>query len=522
MELKKECIQVMRTKSRATAQVTFDSDYNVPDAKADIGRMIQNKGNVTVDEVRLSEGHAFLRGNLSVDLLYVGEGEGNVYSLGAKLPFEETLNLEGIASGDKMCLQWEIEDISIHIIHSRKMNIKAIVSFMASVDQDYGIHLPVAVEEDDVSVKKKHLRLMTLQVHKKDTMRIREEITLASNKPNIAELLWYTAQVRGLDMRPEENIIRARGELFVFVLYLGDDEGSPLQWSEYSLPFNGQVECSGSGENLIPNISSSVMFRNLEVKPDSDGEQRILMADVVLELDMKLYREEEFDLVQDVYTPSRECVSVGNKEQLDSLLIRNFSKCRVADRVAVKETQGKILQICHSDGKVKIDKTRVVENGIYTEGIISLKVLYIVGNDEIPFYSMEAMLPFTHVVEAQGITGDSIYYLRAAMDQLSTTMVDSNEIEIKATIGLNALVLGRQEELIIDHVEERPLDKKLLRSLPGITVYMVKPGDTLWDIAKRCYTTMEEIRTVNNLTEREPQPGQPLLIVKKVVEWDKK
>ena len=154
MELKKECIQVMRTKSRATAQVTFDSDYNVPDAKADIGRMIQNKGNVTVDEVRLSEGHAFLRGNLNVDLLYVGEGEGNVYSLGAKLPFEETLNLEGIASGDKMCLQWEIEDISIHIIHSRKMNIKGIVSFRASVDQDYGIRLPVAVEEDGVSVKK--------------------------------------------------------------------------------------------------------------------------------------------------------------------------------------------------------------------------------------------------------------------------------------------------------------------------------------------------------------------------------
>ena len=61
MELKKECIQVMRTKSRATAQVTFDSDFNVPDVKADIGRVIQNKGNVTVDEVRLTEGHAWRR-----------------------------------------------------------------------------------------------------------------------------------------------------------------------------------------------------------------------------------------------------------------------------------------------------------------------------------------------------------------------------------------------------------------------------------------------------------------------------
>ena len=76
MELRKEDIQVLRTKSRATSQVTFDVDYNVPDVKPDIGRMVQNKGDVSVEEVRLSDGHAFLKGSLQVDLLYVGEEEG--------------------------------------------------------------------------------------------------------------------------------------------------------------------------------------------------------------------------------------------------------------------------------------------------------------------------------------------------------------------------------------------------------------------------------------------------------------
>ena len=73
MELRKEDIQVLRTKSRATSQVTFDVDYNVPDVKPDIGRMVQNKGDVSVEEVRLSDGHAFLKVSLQVDLLYVGE-----------------------------------------------------------------------------------------------------------------------------------------------------------------------------------------------------------------------------------------------------------------------------------------------------------------------------------------------------------------------------------------------------------------------------------------------------------------
>ena len=516
MELRKESVQMLHVKSRATSQVTFDTDYNVPDAKPDIGRMIQNKGDISLDEVRLSDGRAFIKGNLNADLLYVGEQEGKVYSLSAKLPFNETLNLEGIVSGDKMCLKWEIEDLSIHIIHSRKLSIKAIVTFYAVVDEMAGIQLPVAISEENISVKKKRVRLMSLMVHKKDTLRVKDEITLASNKPNISELLWHTIEVRGLDLRPEENMIKARGELFVFVLYVGDDEGNPLQWLEYSLPFNGEVECTGCTEEMIPNIEVSIMHQGIEVKPDSDGEERTLVADVVLELDMKLYREEEHDLILDVYTPLKECIPQGQPEMLESLLVRNFSKCRVTDRVEVKETQGKILQICHSQGRVKVDRTQIVENGIQVDGIVHMKVLYIIGNDDMPFYSMEAMVPFTHVVEARGITPDSTFFLQTDLEQLSTTMADSDELEVKATVSVNALVLKCETEKIISKVDEMPLDLKKIQAMPGITVYMVKPKDTMWDIAKRFYTTVEEVCALNDLTDEKIEPGQPLLLVKKV------
>ena len=73
MELKKESIQMLRIKNKATSQVTFDEDYNVPDVKPDIGRMVQSKAEVSMDEVRLSEGRALLKGTLNVDLLYVGK-----------------------------------------------------------------------------------------------------------------------------------------------------------------------------------------------------------------------------------------------------------------------------------------------------------------------------------------------------------------------------------------------------------------------------------------------------------------
>ena len=177
VEFRKEDIQVLRTKSRATSQVTLDMDYNVPDVKPDIGRMIQNKGDVTVEEVRLNDGHAFVKGKLQADVLYVGEEDGRVYSLSACLPVEETLNLDGIANGDKLCLKWEIEDLSIHIIHSRKLNIRAVITLYASVDELTGIRLPVVADDENISVKKKQMRLLSLAVHKKDTLRLKKKLS---------------------------------------------------------------------------------------------------------------------------------------------------------------------------------------------------------------------------------------------------------------------------------------------------------------------------------------------------------
>ena len=51
MELRKKELHMLRKKSEAQNQITFDEDFNVPDHKADIGQMIQKKGEVEIDQV---------------------------------------------------------------------------------------------------------------------------------------------------------------------------------------------------------------------------------------------------------------------------------------------------------------------------------------------------------------------------------------------------------------------------------------------------------------------------------------
>lgn len=97
-------------------------------------------------------------------------------------------------------------------------------------------------------------------------------------------------------------------------------------------------------------------------------------------------------------------------------------------------------------------------------------------------------------------------------------MLDSNEIEIKAMIGLNALVLRQWREQIITSIQERELDWEKIEQMPGIVCYIVQPQDSLWDIAKKFYTTVESIKEMNDLDDDEINPKQSLLLVKKADE----
>ncbi len=516
MKVNEKFVQVPRVRSEAMTQITLDEDYNVPDYRPDIGHMIQKTGDIRMNEVQVKEGRAEINGILQFRLLYVADTPGReVCSLEGKVPVAETLHLDGLESGDKVCLKWEIEDLSLYLINSRKLNVKAVIGFRAYVDDVAKVALPVGVEmQPELSEKKREMSLLTLAVHKKDTLREKMELSLPSNKPNIREILWNDIKVRGLELRANEGKVAVKGEICVFVLYEGDDEGNPLQWMEKALPFAGEVSCEDCTFDRIPSIQTSLLQANLEIKPDADGEERILLADVVLELDIRLYREDTVSVLLDVYTPKKECLIQRKKEILQQLLVKNDSKCQVSDRITLQEAQGKILQICHSDGTVQVDEIQIVENGIQVKGILQVRILYSISDDEMPFYSMETALPFTHKIEAPGIDAHCMHNLQANLELLTTSMLDGSDIEVKAVLSLGVLVLRQWEEELISGIQEEDPDPEKLEQMPGIVCYLVQPQDTLWDIAKRFYTTVDMIRELNGLGDEDVKPQQSLMIVK--------
>ena len=64
MEYEKQAFQMYRQGKTVLDQFYMDEDYNVPDAKSDVKRVILSEGSVRVEELKLAESYVQVRGNL--------------------------------------------------------------------------------------------------------------------------------------------------------------------------------------------------------------------------------------------------------------------------------------------------------------------------------------------------------------------------------------------------------------------------------------------------------------------------
>lgn len=227
------------------------------------------------------------------------------------------------------------------------------------------------------------------------------------------------------------------------------------------------------------------------------------------------YEEQELKVLSDLYATNRELTVETGEACFDTILTRNTGKCKLAEKISMSKDQ-RILQICHSTGSVKLDEVEAKEDVLAMDGVLEVKILFLTDDDSRPVQSSTEMIPFHYEAEVPGIRGDSVWYLENGVEQLTAVMLGSDTVEVKAVILLDMLVLQPICQPVILRADTAPLDTKKLQQMPGIVGYIVQEGDSLWDIAKRFHTTVDNIMATNGLTSDVIHPGDSLILVKEI------
>jgi hypothetical protein len=252
------------------------------------------------------------------------------------------------------------------------------------------------------------------------------------------------------------EVFRETGEILAAVLYSEEEESERLQWYETTVPLECAADCDAAGENCIFKISAVPLSAELEIKPDYDGEERILVLELSVSVDVRVWREEEMELLTDLYSLREKAVPVVRERIGERLLVKNAAKCRVTEQLEIPESQEKILQICACEGTVRLEKYEPVENGIRAEGTITAELLYITTDDNMPIQSAREIYPFSQILEIPDMQPDVEAEMDCGLEQLSAVMMDQEHIEIKAVIQLNLMAFLPQK---IQNISVRPVNQ---------------------------------------------------------------
>lgn len=513
MECMTERIQTYQTGKTITDQFYIDDDYNVPDAKEDIRQLIMSAGSLVTEDVRIVENYIKIIGRLNFKILYVADGaEPKVDSLEGRITFEEMIYAEKEPEGS-LVVQPMTTELTVNLIHSRKLNIKTLAELSVWTQGVRESDITIGTENaDGLFEKHTEKELLSVYAAKKDVCRIKEEINLGGTKDNIGNIIWSEIVQRKLDTRLEADNLLLQGELQVFCFYESAD--GKIEWVEQTVPYEGRISCEGAQDYMYHQIWPELTDVNLEPRMDEDGEMRLLGIEAALEVRFVVYREVKLNLLEDIYSLRQKCVTVFREEELESLLMQNHSKCKVTEQLSLPEIKDHILQICHSSAKIQVESTEVVKEGLQVEGVLHICFLYVKSDDSVPYDTWQGMIPFSCILDSTRISEDMNYSLTQAVEQLSVSLLGSDEIEVRAVLGFRSFLKQPVRIRNMESVELEPADPEEAAARPGIIGYLVQPGDQLWDLAKRYSTTVEGIREVNGLQEDEVRPGEKLLIFK--------
>ncbi len=516
MELLKKNIHMDRIRTEAVSQITLEDDMNIPESKPDVSNINLEKGELVVEEVKPGTDVVNVRGKLMFCVLYHTMEEGSrLVALEGQIPFDEKVNLRGVTPMDTVSIEGVVEDLSISIINSRKLSVQSVITINAWVEELYDEEAPIGIHgEEKVEYRKVPVQLAQIAISKNDIFRIKDEVTLPLGYPNIFQILWNTISLGDVEFKVMEEKLTIQGDVHFFVLYEGEGEDRPLRSFETTIPFSGVLECHGCRDGMLPDIRYVLSQQELAVRPDLDGEERNIGMELVLDIMIRIYEEEQVELLTDIYGVTNEVSAVTHKAALRRLLSKVTGKTKVTDHIRVEGGSAPILQLLHSEGKIMQEQQMVTENGIQLTGSLLVKVMYITGDDQTPYAGIQAQIPYQYTLEVPEISPEDLSKVHAQVEQLQVTMLDGEEMDVKAVLAFATTVFQNLPIEIIGSVQVSEIDSAKLGALPGMVIYMVKEGDNLWNIGKQYYVPVDSLRELNGLENDTLQPGQKLLVVK--------
>lgn len=498
IETSKENLKINKLIAEKKEIISVDGDMIVPDSKPDILNTICTSGVVCLYKTELQDEKLRIDGNINTYIMYLADNsEDKVRGINTSLDFSEGIEIPNAREGMDYKVDVKIKSIEARVINGRKIGIKATLEVTVQVYSNEEITIVNEINDDDnIQILKEDLKVNSL-VGAGETKIYAKETIPVQDVDNIAEILKVGLAVTDRDIKISYNKVLSKAEAQIKIMYLTED--NRICTVTGKVPLVGFIDIPNVAEGNICNTNYEL--KNIIIFPNP-AEEHSINIEVETIVKCMVYEEKQINLIQDMYSPC--CELNFSKKQVNTMIntrqVADIKKIR--EKVNFEDVGTKSLIDVDVIPNLTMDRANT---GSF-DGELECNFTFLDGNMNVE--QKRAKIPFDYL--AQNIGEDTNSNLEMFVTNQDFIVQDGGEINCNIDMEILGNVSENRSINLIDEVEQEESNNTQDYS---VVVYIVKPGDTLWNIAKRFRTTIDFIVRTNGIENPDKiDVGQKLYI----------
>ena len=520
VELIKKPITLDEMTKKESVQVIKERDLIVPDGKPDLQTVMQLDGEVCIDQIDVTQDRIMYRGRINVCILYRTMGNSKcVYTMKSAIPVEDFVIVDGINKDQRVDFDCKIEHMAYNILNERKVNVKAImcINVVATSCKDTTIITEIQAE-GPIETKEEEIEIVSLCNEKEDKNIVKQELTVPSTKPCIDEIIKTAATIQDEQVKRTDSEVKYSGMIEVVTMYKVAGDSDDIEIVTHRVPFEGSIESPQEDDEMYWDCELSVEPSFMQVSPDYDGEDRIIECELSVTAKYCNYNKTTYDTISDVYCPGKK---INTKEKvLDYMNLANKAHKAIPKKesIALEDDFGENAEIFSVSIKPTVEEKEYANDTLTLSGMLEIKILMLCKGEEMcEVQNVINVVPFSQEMEI-GKISDKMY-IDPSVDAKDVNIYAQTKKEVVLEYLLDCKVDVYEEALlkVLEEVDVEDMSKEEMDAYPSMTVYQVKKGDSLWNLAKRFNTTIKDIQELNDIDVSDNlKEGQKIIILKKV------
>ncbi len=537
-------LKLVDMKNKTPLRITIEEDILVPDIKPDMSSILAMDGKIKLNEKDIRTGQLEtdtlrISGDLTLQTIYIPErvSDGEpIVAIESKIPFKNEASFKASPNSD-LGIKAKIESIDYTIINERKFRARATALISIKEYNNVDIEVFEGLRNEEVQMLKENIKFTDVAFRKTDSIEVKEELVLKENMPEIYKILKYDANIveNHKQITKEKAVINA--SVYFNILYLGAEENTDVAKAENSgaafkeeilvpVLYQGKTEFTqfirmdGEDDSNDQNPAGSkvnfdIVTLNLTAKEDGNGKKSLIEMDMNVDTELEIYKTFEKQVVTDIYHHIKDIQYETDEIGVMVQGGNGVAELSAREIINIPERYGNVDKIVYLFGNINEKRSFIDQAKNIVEGIVDVNLICTSDDTNKTAFNIRQEIPFRSAMEIPGITSEMTANNEIVLKDLWFDKINSKQVEVNAGILVNTTVASQKKHQLVKNISflESPQDNI---NLPGIVLYVSRAGDTIWKIAKKYRTTIDDILNINELEYgKEIKPGTKLLIVAK-------